>query len=560
MSLSVFDRIEDARARFRRDIADQFRKAAGKAGLAATVTMDRDRVVLQCDEIFEGGALPRFVAVFGEDGKGESDSVTLCVETEEGQNTLLRLHWGDEPGLDAAEIAERRLAELDSRTDEGLPLGRRGLNARADVRRGPYAAGDAIRHLAGDLKRASGQMPRGPDRSRALVPLGPAPEILPEAAERVGQNEDGGSGTLRAAQAGALEAQRANLTELLIARLMEAMQRDLAEAESHLVGPGMAASARSRFGRGMEWAMLGTAYGVEAQTNQVAVSAFLGSEAASWLYGLVGPVLIGGLASASKSTVGKGAAYGLMMAWAMAMATITASEARFLDHAQAFFPREAGVLSREHAVAAARVRKEAADAELNRLNAPLKETGSLVADAKKRWQAQEITREAKQAQELRDKARAQARQAAVAAGVALSDEELHLRQAMLSDRSRALAWWTLFAFFGVINLAGPLAISRVLERWRADHADAVANARDGHRKMSAAAMLRGARAAQSAHAMLRIPALLDGLKRDGVSPEAIALLDLADISQKAAERFDRGINGKRARRGLFGARGPAGGP
>jgi hypothetical protein len=559
MSLSVFDRIEDARARFRRDIADQFRKAAGQAGLAATVTMDRDRVVLQCDETFEGGVFPRFVAVFGEDAQGESDSVTLCVETEEGQNTLLSVHWRDEPGLDAAEIAERRLAELDSRSDERIPLERRGLNAPAEVRTGPYAGGDAIRHLTGDLKRAAGQMKRGPDRSRALVAVAPSPPALAKAAETVEHVEDRGHPS-QPSEVAALEAQRANVAELLIARLMEAMQRDLADAESHLVGPGMAASARSRFGRGMEWAMLGTAYGVEAQTNQMAVSSFLGSEAASWLYGLVGPVLIGGLASVSKSTAGKGAAYGLMMAWAMAMATITASEARFLDHAQAFFPKEAGVLSREHAVAAARVRKEAAEAELNRLNAPLKETGSLLADAKKRWQAQEIKREAKQAQELLDKARAQARQAAVAAGVALSDEELHLRQAMLSDPSRTIAWWTLFAFFGVINLAGPLAISRVLERWRSDHAETVESARDGHRKKSTAAMLRGSRPAQTAHAMLLLPALLDGLKRDGVAPVVIAGLDLADICLKAAERFYRGINGKRARRSFFGARGPAEGP
>jgi hypothetical protein len=66
------------------------------------------------------------------------------------------------------------------------------------------------------------------------------------------------------------------------------MQRDLAEAESHLVGPGVAASLRARVGRVMEWAMLGTAYAVEAKTNQMAVASFLGSPGASRLYGLVG--------------------------------------------------------------------------------------------------------------------------------------------------------------------------------------------------------------------------------------------------------------------------------
>ena len=146
------------------------------------------------------------------------------------------------------------------------------------------------------------------------------------------------------------------------------------------------------------------------------------------------------------------------------------------------------------------------------------------------------------------------------AGVALNGEELRLREAILNDPSRAWAWRTLFAIFAVINLAGPLAITRVLEQGRADHAEAESSARDGHRKKSAAALLRGSRSAQEAHAMLLLPALLHELNRDGVAPEVIAGLDLADIGQKAAERFDRGVNGTRAARRLFGLRGPAGGP
>ncbi|MFZ1105589.1 MAG: hypothetical protein WAN86_22485 [Hyphomicrobiaceae bacterium] len=112
----------------------------------------------------------------------------------------------------------------------------------------------------------------------------------------------------------------------------------------------------------------------------------------------------------------------------------------------------------------------------------------------------------------------------------------------------------MFAIFGVINLAGPLAIARVLEQWRADHAEAEASARDGHRKKAAAASLRGSRAAQKAHAMLLLPALLDELKRGGVAPEVIAGLDLGEIGQRAAERFDRGVNAS-APRGACLARG-----
>jgi hypothetical protein len=52
--------------------------------------------------------------------------------------------------------------------------------------------------------------------------------------------------------------------------------------------------------------------------------------------------------------------------------------------------------------------------------------------------------------------------------------------------------------------------------------------------------------------MLLLPALLHDLKRDGVEPEVIAGLDLGGISQKSAERFDRGVNARRAARHFLG--------
>jgi hypothetical protein len=183
-----------------------------------------------------------------------------------------------------------------------------------------------------------------------------------------------------------------------------------------------------------------------------------------------------------------------------------------------------------------------------------------VIEATRRWQLPEIRRAAKRESAVREKTRAEAREAVIAAGVALNGEELRLREALLNDPSRGYAWWMLFAIFGVINLAGPLAISRLVEQWRSDYAEAEGQARDGHRKKSAAALLRGSRSAQKAHAMLLLPGLLEGLVRDGVARQVIAGLDLSDISQKAAERFDRGINGKRVGRRLFGLRRPAEGP
>jgi hypothetical protein len=52
------------------------------------------------------------------------------------------------------------------------------------------------------------------------------------------------------------------------------------------------------------------------------------------------------------------------------------------------------VLTHEQAVAVARLRKEAADAELNRLGAAATPASELLADAEKRWQAAEIKRAA----------------------------------------------------------------------------------------------------------------------------------------------------------------------
>jgi hypothetical protein len=555
--------LERARERFRKDVAGQLRMAADKAGLAASVAVDDERAVLEFDETGSGAALLRVIVVFDDPGgaAGHTERLTLGVESGEEATVLLSLAWRGRPGLDEAAGLDERLAGLEARTDESLPLERRGLNAAADERTGRYAKGDAVRQLAGDLKRAAAQAPPVPIPSHALVPVDPPrPVALPavpdgqQAPERTARRAPQRPPTVD------VKTQRANVSELLISSLIQTMQRDLAGAESHFAGLGAAASARGRLGRAMEWAMLGTAYGVEAKTNQIAVASFLGAGPASWLYGLVGPVLIGGLAAVSRSKTGKSTAYALMLAWAVAMASIAASDRSFLDRAQAYFPKAAVVLTHEQAVAAARLRKEAAQAELTRLSAPAKQTSELLAQADERWQAAQIKRAAELESARRDKDRAKAGATVVEAGVALSGEELRLREAILNDPSRAWAWRTLFAIFAVINLAGPLAIARVLEQWRADHAAEQEGARDGHRRKAAAALLRGSRAAQKAHAMLLLPALLANLRNDGAAPEAIAALDLGDIAQKAAERFDRGVNARRAAWRLFGAWGPGEGP
>jgi hypothetical protein len=71
MSSSLLARVERARGRFRRDVADQLRLAANKAGLAGTVTLDHERAILQFDATPSDGAVPHVIATFNDDKDGE---------------------------------------------------------------------------------------------------------------------------------------------------------------------------------------------------------------------------------------------------------------------------------------------------------------------------------------------------------------------------------------------------------------------------------------------------------------------------------------------------------
>jgi hypothetical protein len=298
--------------------------------------------------------------------------------------------------------------------------------------------------------------------------------------------------------------------------------------------------------------MLAAAFAAEAQTNQIAVSSFLGTDTGAmvsgWVYGVMGPIVLGGLAALSPPGLAKRSAYTLLLGWSLAMASITASNKTFLDQAQAYYPKGAAVLAQERKVAATQVRKQAADAELKRLNAPAPAASQLLAAAKRRWMADRIKDTATlEATQLKND-RQQARQTAIEAAVALGQEEIQLRDTLLDDPSRTWAWATLFAIFAVINLAAPLAITRVLEKWRSDHPQAVAEAQARYLSHFKVNLSRGSRARQQAQAMLLLPPLIEELAREGILPEVIARLDHCEIAQKAAEHFDRAVNPRRTRR------------
>ena len=137
------------------------------------------------------------------------------------------------------------------------------------------------------------------------------------------------------------------------------------------------------------------------------------------------------------------------------------------------------------------------------------------------------------------------------AGDRVLNKEFALRQAVESDASRQWAWRSLFLIFGVINFAGPFAISRVLEKWRGDHAAAKKDAQDDHRVRETAAALRHNRATQKARAILLFPAAISELVKEGIAAGVLERLDQVDAAEKAAERFDRSVNRQKYRRSLL---------
>ena len=543
---------------FQRDVAEQLSEAGrvlAATGLSWSVKTGQDEVVLELASPGTEDAAFLIVAVFN-DGTlyrpGWGAWLQLCAENGDTRYDLLTLAWLED-NSDQAMI------------DPSLPLAQRGLNAAADVREGRYERGNPLRMLTQELRalsRSTGYQP-----GTALSPLPGSGKNVPAVARARPVDARQQSAAVDAefetpASLTALPAETpasarrvpslAEINERLIAEVLHAMQQDLARLEARFVGMAPGSSLKAKLVELLEWAMLAVAYATEAKTNQRAIASFIPGDGASWLYGLVGPVLIGGLASLTKSKAGKAAAFGLMAAWALAMATVTASNREYLDGAQGWFPKGPAVLAHEKALALARLDVAADEKEVGRLEGkPGTNTASLVADARKRWQAKELQALGEKQQEREAAALAAAKAVLKQAQARVSDEEFGLREALLNDESRLWAWRSLFLIFGVINFAAPFAISRVIEKWRDEHAAAKNEAQDDHVAREEAKALRHGRPAQKARAVTLLGAAMAGLEGEGVPADLLDQLNGSALAGTTADRFDRIVNpgkyGKRFR-------------
>jgi hypothetical protein len=574
-SLDADARIEALEARFREDAGRQLEELGqvlARGPLVAYAGVTGESAFLEIGP--DGGEAMFRLAVRFNDPRTQRDGwhswLNARIETPDATFDLLTLAWIDagEEGPDAADDARlsARIAQLERRVGETIPLKERGLNAEADIREGPYARGDAMRRLSNELRAltagcayqagaASVTLPVPAGSSRAAQKARKASEVpaAPVVLDAVFEVSEPVRERAGAAIAAKPEPTRevsprrtpslAELNERLIGQVLQSMQQDLARLEARFAGTGAGSSLKAKLIELLEWAMLAVAYATEAKTNQRAVASFIPGDGASWLYGLVGPVLIGGLAALTKSKAGKAAAFCLMASWALAMATVTAWNKEYLDGAQGWFPKGPAVLTHEKALAAARLDVVAEEKEVSRLeNKPGTNTAALVADARRRWQAKELQALGEKQQEREAAALAAAKEALKKAKTRASGEEFGLREALLKDESRLWAWRSLFLIFGVINFAGPFAISRVIEKWREDHAGAKTGAQDDHVVREEAKALRHGRPAQKARAIKLVAVAIGELERDGIPADLLDQLDGAGLSSTAAERFDRVVN------------------
>jgi hypothetical protein len=532
---ALAQRLKDRERAFREDIAAQLRGI--REGI---VSVNHDRIVLELESDSEGTL--RIVVGFNEDGvsrPGWTDWLQLRIETEDRTTPLLTLAW-----LHADD--EARLASLESRLDADAPLDARGLNSAADIREGAYARGDALERLRSDLGAARQIGPRShalmpfSAAQQSVVPLEPVrestlPPIFDAEFEPVGQST------------GVRQPPLEELKKRLIGDVVAKMTDELRQLESQQAGAGVGGSAKEGVVQAIEWGMLGVSYAAEVFVNRTSLGQFMGLPPdASWVMGLIGPVVVGGLASILDSRAAKTAGIGLIASWAIAVAVVTASNPERLDAAQAYFGKGQGVIDQEKVMASAKIDLDAAERELTRLEKEAGvNVGQAIAAARKRWQADEVKADAERKEAKHDKKLETARGHLKKAQGRLSDAGFELHEAELRDGSRQWAWGALFALCATVNFLGPLAVSRVLEKWEKEREGRQRARQNEHQSGAKAKHLRHGRAEQESRAIALLTDALNGLAQEGIARERLEQVNAAELADEAARSFDRTVNSKR---------------
>jgi hypothetical protein len=532
-------------------------------GVGSTVRPGRDRVTLELAAPEGDDAVLSIVAAFNDGGvirAGWENWLQLRIESGGEPEVLLTLAW---------------LEGRDTDIDASLPLDQRGLNAIADVRERRLARGDVLTALVGEVKARAGDFSRANAAQALTVRVrNGRPERISDTAHRLEQiiaefePATAEGEMLNPAFAVRVRRRRTpsleELNERLIGEILEALQRELVQKDAQFARAGMHSTAKGRLAEALEWAVLAVCYAVESKTNQLSMASIMG-EGGSWLFGLIGPVVIGWLASlgfadtaANKNTekqnrraasLGKFAGVGLIASWALTMAMITASNPDYVKRAQAWFPKLPAVVAHEKALAVAKLDIAAAEREVQRLEGqPGANTAALIAGAKKRWQAKELEAMAAAERERGDAALAAAIKALKDAQATLSGEEFARDQALLTDPSAAWAWRSAGGILFFINLIVPLAVAWIVERFRRDHAAAKEKAQADHVLGEEARFLRQGRPAQKARAIQLLTDAMDRLEREGVPVEMLNRLEGANLAETVTGRFDRIVNAQKFRR------------
>lgn len=548
---------DDQRWRFYKNVTDQLNRLAQETGgnCHGQETADGWKIALEYWTADDDAPSLRINARFNDPAtskNGWSDRLDLSMERDGETTHLLTLAWQD-----------------------GIHDATPGLNTIAEHSEGPYAGGKVMSRLRRDIQTA--QQPNWHPTSRAIaLSREPLPTTTIDATfQPVTQNR--GTSTTQAHSIpntallrdalGALPADIAAdaqkifghfiaasahggqlRPEDIAAFVQEGMAELLAFQEAHLEGK----SHTTGLGVGLKGlALIGaliTAMGAETMTGVFAFGPIIGhSIAAAPLAGVGSLLLGGGLMPLAKPGWERRVVFGMAVAWALAVSSLSARNPQLAEPAQSFFQmQETTIKARERAVTA-RLNLKAANDRLANARKDKTKAGEAYLGAKRN--RPRVLRRA-EAQLKR------AEQAQTKASAAWVEADSASAEAMKTDPSRGYAEAVIFVLTSVLNMMGPFFIGKFLERAEGAHANALGAAREKRRLKKRTRSLRKSRKTQEAKAQTLLAAMRGhytaALRQTGRHSEAAiehmtaaAFGNSETIVSKAVSGFRDGIKRRR---------------